>query len=327
MSADVWSRGQTVHMTSFWGWHPATWGTVGYTSAGRLKTVLRTTTDPFIMVVYVTKSAPGADPDVRGKLTGFYLVSHIEGHRDAFTASLHHQRNPDKWRYSLKARQAFNFLPEYRLDIDDFDPGLAPRARSVAASGEELSPSKIERIRRIPYVAVPVYGGPTIVDPTIHVLPEARAIVRAGPVNRTGYTVGGEPADTEKELYVLVLDGDTSAYLGEPAAGRRICKIGMSMSPKTRLETFRSAMPKGAFTWGLYRSTRSDKERPYSGFEAALAGEEAMKEALGKRCSWLGGEFYAATNEQIAEAWEAGRSAACAFDARSRRPSPRRAVA
>jgi hypothetical protein len=81
------------------------------------------------MVVYVTKQGPVADPDIRGKITGFYHVSHITGHRDEFTAPEHHGRDPEKWQYSLKAIRAFSFLPEYRLDIDTFDPTIRDRAR------------------------------------------------------------------------------------------------------------------------------------------------------------------------------------------------------
>lgn len=82
MSDDIWESGRSIYITSFWGWSPESWGTVGFTAPGRRETILRTTTDPFIMIVYVTKGAPNCDPDILGKITGFYIVSHIEGHRN-----------------------------------------------------------------------------------------------------------------------------------------------------------------------------------------------------------------------------------------------------
>jgi hypothetical protein len=311
MIDDVWENGWSVYITSFWGWSPATWGTVGFTGTGRRKTIIETTTDPFLMVVYVTKSAPTADRDMLGKVTGFYVVSHIEGHRNAFTDSIHHARNPDKWQYSLKAIRAFSFLPEYRIHIDKFDPTLRTRAHAVAAYGEELGADKIALLKRVPYVEVPVFGGPDFILGDIRV-PIAHK-VKAGPVNRGGYVVPGEPPDTEKELYILVLNGDMSAFLGEAGAGRRIFKIGLSLSPKTRLEAFRKTLPQGAFSWQLHRSTRADGHVPYPSFEAAVFGETAIKNYLGQHGTWRGGEFYAATEAQIETAWTRGRKAALAW--------------
>jgi hypothetical protein len=132
MIEDVWQPGISVHITSFWGWTPDTWGTVGYSRQGRRDTVVENTTDPFIVVGYVTKQAKNADPELKGKITGFYLVSHIRGHRDDFTAPHHHTRDAPKWQHSLKAIRAFSFLPEYRMSIDNFDATIKKRAQAVA---------------------------------------------------------------------------------------------------------------------------------------------------------------------------------------------------
>lgn len=312
MTGTVWDDIPSVWITSFWGWSPDTWGTVGFTSAGRRDTVRRETSDPFIMVVYVTKRAPNRDPDFRGKVTGIYLVSHVEGHRDEFTAPEHHLRNPDQWIHSFKAVKAFSFLPEFRLDIDDFDPTLSTRARAVAQYAEEVKPALIEKLRALPFVEVPVYGGPETVAADITFPSSGRIGVRAGPVNRSGYSVPGEPLDTPKELYALRLTGDPSIWLGTAAEGRHIFKIGLSVSPKTRRDAFRKMLPEGVFTWDLFRSTRRDGFPPYPSFNAAEAGEWAMKQHLGREGQSLGGEFYAATMETFEAAWSSGRAAALA---------------
>jgi hypothetical protein len=172
----------------------------------------------------------------------------------------------------LKALRAFSFLPEYRLDIDEFDPTLVSRARPVAVYGEELDSAQVERLKRIPYVEVSVFGGPQFIIGDIHV-PRTDPQMKAGPVNRAGYVVAGEPPDTEKELYVLVLDGDTSAFLGNAPSDQRIFKIGLSLSPKTRLDAFRKTLPRGAFSWAMYRSTRVDGHDPYPSHEAARSAK------------------------------------------------------
>lgn len=318
MNENMWDQGLSVWITSFWGWSPDTWGTVGFTQRGRRETVLQRSTDPFIVVGYVTKTAHDRNPDIRGnldlrgKITGFYVVSHVKGHRNDFTATRHHERNPDQWVYSLKAIRAFSFVPEYRASIDDFDPTIARRARSVGSSGEELDEARIAKLRSIPYVEVTVFGGPEIIFADIQVPIQGPHMVKSGPANRAGYTVSGEPPDTEKELYALVLNGDTSKFLGKPAQGQRIFKIGLSISPKIRLDAFQKTLPKGAFGWDLYRWTRGDGHKPYPNFEAAEAGERAMKEYLGKAGRWLNGEFYSATDSIFEAAWQAGRHAALA---------------
>jgi hypothetical protein len=314
LSEDVW-EGKTAWITSFWGWAPETWGTVSFTSEARRGTVAGQSTDPFIVVIYVTKGTREDDPDLGGKVAGFYLVSQVQGDRDAFTDPGHHDRFPKKWRYGFKAIRAFGFLPEFRPHIDDFDPSMVARARTVAAHAERLSADQVERLKVIPYIELPLYGGSSILEGDIVVPARGGHMVRAGPVNRAGYFVPGEPMDTAKELYACMLAGDMSAYLKTPVADRNIYKIGMSISPATRLQAFRKAMPDGAFRWEHHRSTRKDGHEPYPSFHAAESGERAMKNALGMSGEWLGGEFYAATPSDFEQAWSAGRAAALAFAA------------
>lgn len=316
----IWDN-KSVYITSFWGWTPETWGTVGFTVATRLKNVVAATTNPFLMVVYVTKHYPDSPEFLRGKVVGFYEVTHEEGHRDEFTASVHHNRNPEKWQWSLRARRAFEIVPEYRIAIDEFDPTIQRRAQSVAQWAEEVSPEKIELLKTLPIREVPVYRGNAVINPDI-VFPSSGANkVRGGAPNYSGYSVPGEPEDAPKELYVLRLDGDQSAFLGYPAGENHIYKIGLSMSPETRREALQRALPSGAYSWFVQRTTRNDGHDPYPGFKAAEAGETAMKDYLGdsQNGKWLGGEFYATTAGHLERAWNIGREAALAA-AETRKP-------
>lgn len=300
-------------ITSFWGWSPETWGTVSFTNEARRDTVAAQSPDPFIVVIYVTKGTREDDSNLGGMVVGYYVVSHVKGHRNDFTDPWHYTREPTRWQYGLKALRAFSFLPEYRLPIDVLDPTMVSRARSVAAFAAPLTEDQIEQLRRVPYVEVPVYGGGGAEIGDIVVPPAKGKMVRAGPVNRSGHWVPGEPIDTPKELYALRLNGELSAYLKTPVAAREVYKIGLSMSPATRLEAFQKAMPEGKFEWELLRSTRKDREPPYPRFEAAEVGERAMKKALASAGEWLGGEFYAATPASFEAAWQAGRAAALAY--------------
>ena len=158
----LWTDEISVFFTSFWGWAPETWGTVGF-SGGRGQTrrakLLRQLSDPFICVAYVTSNKSYIDPALKGMIAGFYLVSHEMGERDEFTHPIHHSDNPGKWRHSLRALRAFSYLPEHRLSAGDLDPEILRRARSISAMGEIITdPSIIRRRRDTPWFCA-ISGG------------------------------------------------------------------------------------------------------------------------------------------------------------------------
>lgn len=118
IAPDFWTSETSVFFTSFWVWSPETWATVGWSNEkglSRRNNLLKELSDPFIAVCYVTKSGgPNSiDPDLRGRLAGYYLVSHETGDRDQFTHPIHHDRFPEKWWHSVRALRAFSYLPEY----------------------------------------------------------------------------------------------------------------------------------------------------------------------------------------------------------------------
>jgi hypothetical protein len=310
MTDDIW-EGKSVYMKGFHGWTPETWAAIGW-SNNRRETLIRTTTDPFIMVGYVTQSSKGATADIRGKIVGFYIVSHQKGDRNDFTDPIQFQREPEKWQKALRAIRAFSFLREYRVDVYDFLPLLKKNPQSSAYYGVKLDTDKIATLRSLPYQEVPIFDPnhktSIMVDHAIH-MPSLNK-VRGGPQNRSGYIVEGEPRETEKELYALCLDGDTSHFLGESENGRKIYKIGFSISPFARLAAFQKTLPEGTYRWKLHRSTCGDKHQPYPNFEAALAGEDAIKEYLAQHAKHLGGEFYAVTDAHFQKAWQIGRESA-----------------
>jgi len=293
MSANPWEITSQVMLKYFWGWSPETWATLSFSNSGRRRTVVSESEAPFIAAICVSERV--SDRTLAGKIVGFYLVSHIEGHRNDFTDAIHHSRDPKKWQYGLKASRAFTFLPEYPVQTYDLHPGIRSRAQSVGTFGEWLKEEQIERLKRIPFVEVPVFGGASFLIGDVYVPPlaSARYSVKGGSVNRSGYEVAGEPADTEKELYILELTGDASTFLEKGLSDFRIFKVGLSISPSVRLEAFRKSMPRGTFKWELLRSTRRDGHAPYPSFEAAEAGEWAMKEYLGRKGQgrWLGASF------------------------------------
>jgi hypothetical protein len=311
-SADFWTDDTSVFFSSFWGWTPEMWGCVGWTGEqGRtrrsnLKTKL---SNPFIAVIYVTKSAD--DEDLAGKIVGFYLMSHEEGDRNEFTHPHRHTLEPEKWNHSLRALRAFTYIPECRIEAADFDPELARRARPVTKWGEVLTDrKKIKRLRNTPWVEVDVYI-PTgqAVETEEELIPRS-GFNRAGPANRNGYVVSSSAHNLKRQLYILRLSGNMNAFLDRDAHGRQIYKIGLSASPEMRRLTLQSAMPNGAFRWEICHHSQSKNQKDGYSFYAAVAGEYAMKKALAKSSEWLGGEFYLANPSDIKGAWKLGEQAA-----------------
>jgi hypothetical protein len=147
----------SIWLTSFWGWSPGTWGKVGFTKEARRRKILEMTSDPFLMVVYVTKTAPKAPEDIRGKVMGFYLVSHIEGHRNEFTHETHHEQSPNRWIYSIKALKAFTFLPDRRIGIDKLGFDLRRDGQNIASNALQLDEQRINILAKLPYVEVDVF--------------------------------------------------------------------------------------------------------------------------------------------------------------------------
>jgi len=313
---DFWTDDSSVLFTSFWGWTPEDWGTVGWSGnrgLTRRTNLLKQLTDPFITVCYVTSNKNYIDPALKGMIAGFMLVTHQTGDRDEFTHPIHHGRDAEKWRHSLRAVRAFTYLPEYRLSVAEFDPGLVARARSVSAMGEILTdPRQIAQLREIPWVEVEVYSSDGA-DELIDDVGPARGMVRPGPAAGNGYSVPGGTRDLPRDLYVLRLKGDTDAYLGRHAEGRTIYKIGLSASPDLRRQAFQKSMPRGAFAWSVERTSSTESHASCPSFDAAVAGETAMKKHLLESSDWLGGEFYLASEADIDAAWSIAHAAVQAF--------------
>lgn len=316
-STDFWTDETSVLFTSYWDWTPETWGTVGWTGEQGLThrtRLLETLSDPFVVVVYVTGTPDGRD-DMAGKVAGCYLVSHETGHRNDFTHPLHYGLSPNKWEHSLKALRAFTYVPEHRLRVADVNPDLLDRAMAVSRWGEVLTDrNQIALLRETPWVEVDVYrsGGRSIeTDEELTLV--GGVGTRAGPANREGYVVSSSAQQLKRQLYILCLWGNTDAYVGRAVNDRQIYKVGLSFSPELRTQALNKAMPKGAFRWYVHCTSGQDGMEEGFSFEAAVAGEDAMKKHLASKADWLGGEFYLADDVAINTAWRLGCTAARKF--------------
>ena len=311
--SDPFARNPSVWIKAFYGYDPESWGCVGYNQPGRIDTLISSTTNPFIMAIWVTFDSN--DP-AAGKLAGFMEVTHEKGRRADFIAPFQddaHEKG--KWEYSLRASRAWEILPEFQPKIRDFYPDMqtGKRERASGRWAEKLPDQYVEKLKALPRREVKVYGSDAEITPDIVFPPTKGGFVKSGPGRRNGFEVG-EPRSLEKELYILKLNGDVDAFLGRNGHGQSIYKIGLSISPETRKATLNSAIPNGQFYWSVERTTSRDGDPRYPNHEIAEAGEMAMKEYLGGiKNAHLGGEFYLASEKAIKAAWKLGKSKALAM--------------
>lgn len=312
--AGFWTDETSVVLTSFWGWRPERWAAVGWTGEdGRTyrDNFVQRVTNPFITVVYVARSPDGFDRDLVDRIAGFYLVSHEAGHRNEFTHPSHHRRDPDKWEHSLRAIRAFSYVLDPLPLARDVEPAITRGgARAIARWGKVLTDlEQIRMLRDLPWRESPIYRGDMGGDAFDDVVPPP-GFVPAGPQATRPYVVSPNAVNLPRHLYVLRLDGDTDAYLGSPAGGRRIVKIGLSVQPAGRCRDLQKHLPRGVFRWVVDRPRSDGPGDPGFMFDAAVVGENAMKTHLVAHAENLGGEFYLADDAAIETAWRLGHDAA-----------------
>lgn len=308
-ASDVWEKDYTVLLTSYWGWDPERWGTLSFTEKGRRDRVRNLTTDPFIGLVYSTIASKYGNKEDRGRICGFYVVSHEDGDRFDLTDPASHSTEPSRWNYGLRPYAAFSFLPEDRIHIRDFWPQRISNGggSSLAKSGDFVPASKCSPLRELPVEAANLFSKTTGgFEPQKNT--RTKKWVPAFPDRKNGYWVGDRERDLPRRLYILRLHGDEDHFLKKPAEGRWIVKVGLSYSPQARCDEHQKMLPNGRFQWKiLYGTPRNSDLHSYM---AAQAGEFEMKKFLGKHGRHLGGEFYAATQDQIHDAWGHGSRAA-----------------
>lgn len=293
-----------VWLTSYYGFNPETWGLVTFTEPSDRARFIENSVPGTLIVIYGTKDL---SPDQAGRILGVQQVSHLIGPSQDFIEPSRWKNkqstNPESWNYGVQCLRAWKLPEEFSPLIDDFAPETYSRdaARTIGRRGKRLTSNEARKLLQLPFVEVPVYGG----RPVEFLEPQKGAEVftpsKPGPVSQNPRLV--REAEGPKHLYVLNLDGEIRHFINEKPAGRRIIKVGFSVSPDSRRVTFNAALPGNRFEWEIHRSTFRDGEPPLPSSNHALAGENALKDILVREGSSLGNEFFLASDEAIDKAW------------------------
>ncbi len=307
----IYTEPPNVWLTSFYGFGPEEWGFLGFSDDRRLRTFIDGSQPGVLVVIYAAGQAASED---LGQIIGVLQCSHQQGTAQQFMAPAAWQSKQSdptsarKWNFAIKATRAWRVTPESRLTIREFAPQATATGawQHIGAQGVPLSRQEALNILKLDLQETDVYGENPIIGSTPGNAKLVLAPSKAGPVSQRSFVT--RESEGPKHLYVLKLEGDADAFLGEPANGKVIVKAGFSKSPQTRRDDHNRALPQGVFRWVvLYSGVLSDLDA-YPSSEHAKAGERAMQDVLCRHPAGrsLGGEFFLAEPELIAEAWEKG---------------------
>ena len=306
-----------VWLTSYYGFSEPYQNFWGFPEAYDRKHFLEDSCPGTLVVIYAASSHE-VRREIRKKVIGLLQVVGPVGPARFFMSDRHwaeKQEDPTrrgKWNHAVRAARAWQVTPESQLLVDEIAPVTYPRENpaNIARRGTRLEPSEAGAILDLDLVEMPVWGGPAFEMAVPGLGRDVLSPSRPGPVSQVPHTVS--EAEGPKHLYILTLEGDADAFLGEYALGRMIIKVGFSRSPEARCENYNRMLPRGAFRWIVHRSTFCEQQGPFPSSDHAIAGENRMKALLRHAGASLGGEFFLATSEDIGSAWKQGiEAAAC----------------
>lgn len=306
--AQIAAEPPNVWLTSFYGFSPETWGFLGFSNDGQRSRFIRETRPGALVVIYGHKTR--APTKQQGKVIGVQQVTHRVNHAQAFMSPSEWARKAadperaDNWNLAVKATRAWRVAEEAYLPIEDFAPETysTARAQAIGSQGMRLTDAEARRLLDLTLIETSVFGE---IPVTAAVPVPGSAIFtpsRPGPVSQSGYFC--KEAEGPKSLYVMRLQGDETAYLGRPADGRWIIKVGMSGSPSSRRLALNGALPAGAFTWELLKTNQSVGLPFFPKSAEAIRAETQMKAFLHQYETSLGGEFFLVRPEAVAAAWD-----------------------
>ena len=309
LRAQVMAEPPNVWLTSFYGFSPETWGYLGFSNDGQRKHFIRETQPGALVVIYGTRTrAPTAQ---RGMVIGIQQVSHRVNHAEAFmdpSAWARKHADPDqreKWNLAVKATRAWRVVEESYMPIEEFAPETytTARAQFIGSQGVRLTSAEARRLLDFTLIEASVFGEMPITAAAPASGAELLSPSRPGPVSQSGYFC--KEAEGPKSLYVLRLRGDESAYLGYPANGRAIVKVGMSGSPSSPCQALNSSFPIGTFGWEVLRTNKIFGLPLFPKSSDAISAETRIKAYLHQYEQSLGGEFFLAKLSSVHAAWEA----------------------
>lgn len=294
-----------VWLTSFYGFDPDKWGVLTFTREGDRRKFLQNSKPGALVVSYATK---GSKHKHAGRLLGVEQITHVKGDSkefiDPYAWKEKQSEDPDIWNYGVKAVRAWKIPLEHSPTIEEFanETYSVDVARTIGSRCKLLTSNEAKKLLKLPFQVVPVFGGfPADLVP-IQTGGKAFKPTKAGPVSKQPFLTS--ESEGPKHLYILILKGEIEAFVDCEVGNQKIIKVGFSVSPEVRMQTFNSSLPGDRISWEIYHTTFGENYAPFASSFPALAGEQAMKDYLHENATSLGGEFFLADDIYIEKAWK-----------------------
>lgn len=297
-----------VWLTSFYGFDPASWGFLGFSTDKQRKSFINRSKPGALVIIYGTGSASS---DELGKVIGILQCSHRVNHARAYMSPVEwvskqaDTESKDKWELGVKAVRAWKLAPENRPSITEFanETYNTARGQFIGSQGMPVTSKEAQKILDLDLQEVSVFGEIPVDESVVALGSDLFQPSKAGPVSQRPFLV--KESEGPKSLYVLKMEGDMTAFLGRDVGSKLVIKVGMSVSPATRCSNHNGALPECAFSWRILRSNDLDTIELFPNSRSAIQGENEMKKILAQLGSSLGGEFFLAEESDIKTAWVA----------------------
>ena len=296
-----------VWLTSFYAFDPDKWGVLTFTREPDQKNFLENSKPGALVVSYATKKSGHTHA---GRLLGVEQITHVIGHSkefiDPYAWKKKQLEDPKGWNYGVKAVRAWKIPLEFSPTIEEFanETYLPNLGRHIGSRCILLKPNEAKKLLKLPFEECPVFGGYPTNTFSTEIGKKSFRPSKPGPVSKAPFL--SRESEGPKHLYILMLIGNTRSFLEGYPKDKKIIKVGFSVSPETRMQTFNAALPGDNVRWEIDRTTYGEDYAPFSSSIPALAGETAMKDYLYDNAESLGGEFFLANENDIVNAWKKG---------------------
>lgn len=152
-----------VWLTSCWHFNPDSWGLLGFTQKADRCNFLRNSYPGCLIVWYVIKKSRHA-VNLRGRIVGFYQVTHEKGDASEFMSEDAYATKPrGKWNYGVRAIRAWRVASNAPPLVDDIAPKTYGSAHPLRIGGLGVRFDKSEALKLldIEVSEVQVFRGPS----------------------------------------------------------------------------------------------------------------------------------------------------------------------
>lgn len=287
-----------IWLRAFYGFDPEGSGYIGFTRPGDQQTMLsRMTTGDLVLIYGAVEDL--TEQDLRAQALGFLEVEAVACDDRSRMSEEAYQWKLDRgfqerWTNGIKVTRAWRV--RNRVGIKSIAPdAYAPENRFERTTRAILlNEHERERALSHPVRQVNVFGEVPISPENLGTGPLATIWA---PSKGPRPTFGKREAnfeDGETWVYLMMLVGPTSAFLGRQSESNSLFKVGRSNDPKRRLKELNCGFPPSAvIRWKMLRSER------FPDADTAHQVEQAVHAALAARHRSEGGEFFTGPERSI----------------------------